>query len=81
MPFATGVPRVGKICVRRLTERTHGSANGIGMTDITTREALDAIDFLQTYPNALTSTVIESEPVVVRSGKSMYPIGRRRGGA
>jgi hypothetical protein len=58
-PYATGGPNVRRICVRRLTERTHGNANGLGVADTTTRQVLDAIDFLKTYPNALTSTVIE----------------------
>ncbi|MCL6599467.1 MAG: nickel-dependent lactate racemase [Alicyclobacillus macrosporangiidus] len=58
-PYATGGPRVTRICVRRLTERTHGNANGLGVADTTTRQVFEAIDFLKTYPNALTSTVIE----------------------
>lgn len=57
-PYASGGPQITKICVRRLTERTHGNANGLGAADITTRQALDAVDFDKTYPNALTSTVI-----------------------
>ncbi|MHB1684316.1 MAG: hypothetical protein ACYCYO_16065, partial [Bacilli bacterium] len=58
-PYAFGGPAVRRIAVLRLTERTHGNANGIGMAEITTKRALDAIDFSKTYPNALTSTVIE----------------------
>lgn len=58
-PFASGGPQVTRICVRRLTERTHGNGNGIGTADTTTKQVLDAIDFDKTYPNALTSTVIE----------------------
>jgi hypothetical protein len=58
-PFATGGPNVTRICVRRLTERTHGNANGLGVADTTTRQAFEAVEFDMTYPNALTSTVIE----------------------
>lgn len=58
-PFATGGPNVTRITVRRLTERTHGNANGLGLADTTTKRVFDAIDFSKTYPNALTSTVIE----------------------
>ncbi|KPV40802.1 lactate racemase domain-containing protein [Alicyclobacillus ferrooxydans] len=58
-PFATGGPNIKRITVRRLTERTHGNANGLGVADTTTKRVFDAIDFSKTYPNALTSTVIE----------------------
>ena len=37
-PYATGGPNVTRICVRRLTERTHGNANGLGVADTTTRQ-------------------------------------------
>lgn len=58
-PYAYGGPSITRICVLGLTERTHGNANGLGMADICTKRAADAVDFTQTYPNALTSTVIE----------------------
>lgn len=58
-PYAQGGPAITRICVLGLTERTHGNANGLGMADICTKRAADAVDFAQTYPNALTSTVIE----------------------
>lgn len=70
-PFATGGPKVTRICVRRLTERTHGNANGIGVADTTTKQVFDAIDFEKTYPNALTSTVIDPVklPMVLENDK------------
>lgn len=57
-PFASGGPNITRICVRRLTDRTHGNANGIGAADTTTKQVLAAIDFDKTYPNAITSTII-----------------------
>ncbi|WAH35237.1 nickel pincer cofactor-dependent isomerase, group 22 [Alicyclobacillus dauci] len=70
-PFATGGPKITRICVRRLTERTHGNANGIGVADTTTKQVFEAIDFEKTYPNALTSTVIEpvKVPMVLANDK------------
>ncbi|MFD1674371.1 lactate racemase domain-containing protein [Alicyclobacillus fodiniaquatilis] len=70
-PFATGGPKVTRICVRRLTEHTHGNANGIGLADTTTKQVFEAIDFEKTYPNALTSTVIEPVklPMVLENDK------------
>lgn len=70
-PFASGGPKITRICVRRLTERTHGNANGLGVADTTTRQVFEAIDFDKTYPNALTSTVIEPVklPMVLNNDK------------
>ncbi|OJF16294.1 MAG: hypothetical protein A6D91_12140, partial [Bacillaceae bacterium G1] len=36
-PYASGGPKVTRIVVLGLTEKTHGNANGIGLADITTR--------------------------------------------
>lgn len=58
LPFMSGGPRVQKIAVLDLTDETHGNANGIGAADVTTQTLLDKIDFVQTYTNAITSTVL-----------------------
>ncbi|MEW9031755.1 MAG: lactate racemase domain-containing protein, partial [Planifilum fimeticola] len=55
-PYASGGPRVTRIAVLGLTERTRGNANGIGLADITTRKAFEAIEWEKGYANALTST-------------------------
>ena len=41
-----------------LTEQTHGNANGMGTADFSTRKLFDKIDFVATYANGLTSTVV-----------------------
>ena len=41
-----------------LTAETGGNANGIGTADFTTGRAAAKMDFGQTYPNGLTSTVV-----------------------
>ena len=51
-------PGVARIFVRRLTDRTHGNANGVGLADVITRQLFDAIDFDATYANAFTSTFL-----------------------
>jgi uncharacterized protein (DUF362 family) len=56
-PYASGGPEVSKIVVLGLTEKTHGNANGLGLADITTRKAFEAIEWQKGYANALTSTV------------------------
>jgi hypothetical protein len=57
-PFASGGPIVAKQVVLDLTEATDGNANGIGTADFTTLRAASKMDFGQTYPNGLTSTVV-----------------------
>jgi hypothetical protein len=56
-PYASGGPSVSKMVILDLTEATHGNANGLGTGDMTTKRAYEKIDWEQTYPNALTSTV------------------------
>lgn len=53
-------PRVQRIVVLRLTEETHGNANGIGLADICSRRAFEQMDFKKTYPNCLTSRIVQS---------------------
>ncbi len=46
------VPKIGKVIVLRLSEKSHGNACGIGLADLTTREVYDNIDFESTYANS-----------------------------
>lgn len=57
-PYASGGPRVAKMVVLDLTERTNGNANGMGTADFATRRLLNKVDFAATYANGLTSTVV-----------------------
>ncbi|MCK6258878.1 nickel-dependent lactate racemase [Fictibacillus sp. KIGAM418] len=68
-PYAFGGPKVSRIAVLGLTEKTHGNANGIGMADMTTRALVDSIHWEKGYANALTSTVINviKVPMVLES--------------
>lgn len=61
-----------KIVVLRLSPETHGNACGIGVADITTQDALDDTDFVQTYTNACTSTLLTTAklPVVMPSARN-----------
>ncbi|HIG15897.1 MAG TPA: DUF2088 domain-containing protein [Candidatus Handelsmanbacteria bacterium] len=51
-------PGVSRIFVRRLSDKTHGNANGVGLADVITRQLFDEIDFDATYANAFTSTFL-----------------------
>lgn len=58
-PYASGGPRVSRIVVLGLTEKTQGNANGLGMADITTRRAVEQVAWEKGFANCLTSTVVE----------------------
>ena len=72
LPAMSGGPRVQKIVVLDLTEETHGNANGIGAADVTTQALFDKIDFVQTYTNAITSTVLSVAkiPIVMPTART-----------
>ncbi len=58
-PHASGGIKSHRVATLDLTDETHGNANGIGMATATTRRLFEKMDLEKTYPNALTSTVIE----------------------
>jgi len=49
------LPKVARIVVRDLSEKTRGNANGIGFADFTIRRLVDKIDIKKTYTNALAA--------------------------
>lgn len=55
--------RVGKMAFLRLSPKSDGNANGIGLCDVTTRAVFDAMDPAATYANAMTSTVLNGAKV------------------
>lgn len=60
------------ICVLDLTDETHGNANGMGLADVVPQRYARKIDFLNTYPNNLTSRVLGSSkmPLVMDHDKA-----------
>jgi hypothetical protein len=60
--FATsdGTPRIRRIFVRRLSEKTHGNAAGIGMADFTTDQLVADMDYQATVINCMTANRPES---------------------
>ena len=49
------VPDFARVAVLGLSEASHGNANGIGLADFTTRRLVEAVDWRETYLNALTA--------------------------
>jgi uncharacterized protein (DUF362 family) len=61
----TVTPRVARILVRGLTERTKGNALGIGYADFTTDRLVAAMDYRATVTNALTGISPEKAAIPV----------------
>ena len=59
-PGCSGGPSVTRLVILNVTDESHGNANGLGIADFTTRRIFDQFSFENTYPNALTSTVLPS---------------------
>lgn len=70
-PYASGGLVSQRVAVLDLSDESHHNATGSGMAHVTTRRFFDKIDFEQTYPNVLTSTVIENVriPMVMKNDK------------
>lgn len=49
-------PRVTRIAVLDITESSYGNGTGLGMADYTTERVFKKFNFVETYPNLLTST-------------------------
>lgn len=57
-PYADGGIHAQRVAVLDLTDETHGNACGIGLADVTTKRLFNRMDLEQTYPNAITNTVV-----------------------
>lgn len=56
-PYGSGGIKKQRTVVLDLTDASHGNCMGIGQADTTTLRFYEKINFMETYPNALTSTV------------------------
>ena len=52
-------PRVQKIVVLGLTDKTKGNATGLGLADVITKRLFDASDYPATYGNGITSAYLD----------------------
>ena len=60
-----GDPKVQKIVVLSLSEKTKGNATGLGVADVITRRLYDAIDYSSTYANIITSCYLDGALVPI----------------
>lgn len=51
-----GLPRVGRVFVRQLSELSYGNAVGLGMADVVADRLLDRVDWAATHINSLTAS-------------------------
>lgn len=64
-------PKITRVILRDLTEKTHGNAIGVGLADFITRKAADKIDYRSTYINSTTAITPEKArlPIVCENDK------------
>lgn len=74
---ASGGIKVKRIVVLDLTEKTQGNFNGLGVADIITKRCFDKMDADETYPNGVTSTVLDvlKVPIVTRRDETAIKLG------
>jgi len=53
--YEPSAPKIKRIVVLDLSEKTHGNAIGLGLADLTTERAIEKIDYHSTFVNCLTS--------------------------
>jgi hypothetical protein len=64
-------PKITRIVLRDLTDKTHGNAIGVGLADFVTRKVADKIDYRATYINSVTAVTPEKGrlPIVCENDK------------
>ncbi len=75
-PYATGGLKSQRVAVLDLSKESHNNGCGIGMANATTKRFFEKMDFEQTYPNVITSTVIENVrvPMVMKNDKEAIQV-------
>ncbi|MBW1782548.1 MAG: DUF362 domain-containing protein [Deltaproteobacteria bacterium] len=65
-------PRITRVIIRDLTEKTEGNAVGIGLADFTTQRAVDKIDFEALNTNCITAVTPEKGriPITLKTDKA-----------
>ncbi len=70
---------VTRLAILDLTEISHGNGSAMGRADIITQRFLDKTELSQIYPNAITSTSIDSAkiPLIVPTDRDALTVGIR----
>ena len=75
-PYASGGLLSQRVAVLDLSPESHHNGTGCGMAHATTRRFFDKMDWEQTYPNVITSTVIENVriPMVLKNDREAIQV-------
>lgn len=75
-PYASGGLKSQRVAVLDLSPESHNNGTGCGMAHATTRRFFEKMDFEQTYPNVITSTVIENVriPMVLKNDREAIQV-------
>ena len=70
-PYASGGLKSKRVAILDISDESHHSGVGMGMGHATTRRAFEKMDFDLTYPNLITSTLVEAAriPMVMRNDR------------
>lgn len=76
LPWTEPKPWVRRLVLRSLTPESHGNFNGIVQADIITRRVVEAMDFISTYTNCITSTALEAVkiPFIVETDRDALTV-------
>ena len=75
-PYASGGLKSQRVAVLDLSPESHNNGVGCGMAHATTRRFFEKMDFEQTYPNVITSTVIENVriPMILKNDREAIQV-------
>ena len=75
-PYASGGLKSQRVAVLDISRESHHSGCGMGMAHATTRRFFEKLDFDLTYPNLITSTVIENAriPMVMKNDREAIQV-------
>ena len=72
-----GILKTSKLIFLDLTKKTEGSAVGVGLGDIITKRLFNKIDFVKTYTNSITTTILNGSkiPIVMENDMQAIKLG------
>jgi inorganic pyrophosphatase len=65
-------PKINKIAVLSLSDKSYGNALGVGLADVTTERLYKSINFETTYANTIPTTFLERSkiPIIMKDDKA-----------
>jgi len=63
--FALPVPRIGRMVLYGISEKSHGNALGMGVFDVITRKVFNQLDLESTYANAIAAKCTDDAKIPI----------------